>query len=424
MSLLSKASLVLTPNAYKAGKLYSVVPSDGSGDFTVTRATSATRVNSLGLIETVGINVPRIDYTNASCPSILVEPQRTNLFLRSEEFENASWVKLNTTLMQNSTISPSGDMGADMITSITNSTTLAVQVCTIVSGTTYSTTFYAKQNTQRFIYIRFTSNSSSNHYVSVVFDLQDGTVGQTSVGTTSGTLINATATSVANGFYRITLVASINVTDGNVGIGFAPTKTGNTFNTAGTITFGITNGNSLFLWGAQLELGGNATSYIPTTTAAVTRNADLISRDNIYTNGLITSAGGTLFIEIDNNLALLRNSPSPGIFIGDSIGATNAIRIRNNANFPETIGIDKVIGGVRTGLLATPVGTVKIAITWNGTTANMFINSIKGVTNTAFPIVNMEFLNLNGNDVTKFIKSMMLFPKPLTDSECISLTTL
>jgi hypothetical protein len=71
MSLLSQASLVVTPNAYKEGKLYSVIPSDGSGDFTFTRATTATRVNSDGLVELVPYN----------------------LFRRSEEFDNGYWTK-------------------------------------------------------------------------------------------------------------------------------------------------------------------------------------------------------------------------------------------------------------------------------------------------------------------------------------------
>jgi hypothetical protein len=57
MSLLDTASLLLTPNAYKEGKLYSVIPSDGSGDFTFTRATTATRVNSDGLVELVPYNL-------------------------------------------------------------------------------------------------------------------------------------------------------------------------------------------------------------------------------------------------------------------------------------------------------------------------------------------------------------------------------
>ena len=53
MSLLTQASLVLTPTSYKANKLYSVVPSSGNGDMTTTRATTATRINSSGLVENV-----------------------------------------------------------------------------------------------------------------------------------------------------------------------------------------------------------------------------------------------------------------------------------------------------------------------------------------------------------------------------------
>jgi len=83
MSLLDKASLVVTPNSYKESKLYSVIPNTTLGDMDVVRATTATRVNSAGLIESVAVNVPRIDYTNGSCPSILVEPQRTNLIFPS-----------------------------------------------------------------------------------------------------------------------------------------------------------------------------------------------------------------------------------------------------------------------------------------------------------------------------------------------------
>jgi hypothetical protein len=70
----------VTPNAFKAGKLYSIK----GADLDVVRATSATRVNAEGLIETVANNVPRLDYSNGSCPSILVEPQRTNLVFPSD----------------------------------------------------------------------------------------------------------------------------------------------------------------------------------------------------------------------------------------------------------------------------------------------------------------------------------------------------
>ena len=77
-ALFQEASLVITPNGVKTSKLYAIKPEDGSGDLTVTRATTATRINSSGLIESVSANVPRLDYTNGSCPSILVEPQLTN----------------------------------------------------------------------------------------------------------------------------------------------------------------------------------------------------------------------------------------------------------------------------------------------------------------------------------------------------------
>ena len=83
MSLLDTASLILTPNGYKASKLYSVKPTDASGDMTVVRATTATRVNSAGLIESVAINAPKIDYTGGGCPKILVEPERKNLVFPS-----------------------------------------------------------------------------------------------------------------------------------------------------------------------------------------------------------------------------------------------------------------------------------------------------------------------------------------------------
>ena len=91
MSLLDKVSLLVTPNAVKASKLYAIIPSNGTGDLTVTRSTTATRVNSLGLIESVAANVPRLNYNSVGgAPSILGEPQRTNLLLNSETLSTQS----------------------------------------------------------------------------------------------------------------------------------------------------------------------------------------------------------------------------------------------------------------------------------------------------------------------------------------------
>ena len=125
-TLLDQASLILTPNAYKAGTLYSVKPEDGVGDFDFTRATTATRVNSAGLIETVATGVPRLDYpfidgVVQGCPSLLLEPARTNLVTYSEDF--TKWVNTGgeTTDTANQAISPDGSNNATKLQEIDSS---------------------------------------------------------------------------------------------------------------------------------------------------------------------------------------------------------------------------------------------------------------------------------------------------------------
>jgi hypothetical protein len=83
---MANPSLAMIPSGYKAGKLYSVLPQDGAGDFTVDRNGTATRVNSSGLIEEVAANVPRLDYTDDSCPVLLVEPQSTNYYTNNTSY--------------------------------------------------------------------------------------------------------------------------------------------------------------------------------------------------------------------------------------------------------------------------------------------------------------------------------------------------
>ena len=77
-------SLALIPTGYKDGKLYSVLPESGAGDFDVVRGSGATRINKEGLIESVADNTPRLDYTGGGCPSLLLEPLSTNLIVNSE----------------------------------------------------------------------------------------------------------------------------------------------------------------------------------------------------------------------------------------------------------------------------------------------------------------------------------------------------
>jgi len=86
-------SIEIIPSGYKANKIYSKLPTDGSGDLDFARTTKATRVNQNGLIEEVSIGVPRLDYTDGGCPSLLLEPNSTNLITQSEAFGNIYWTK-------------------------------------------------------------------------------------------------------------------------------------------------------------------------------------------------------------------------------------------------------------------------------------------------------------------------------------------
>ena len=113
--------LAMIPTAYKAGKLYSVLPESGVGDFTFARASEATRVNEDGLIETMGNNIPRLDYTDGGCPNFLLEPQRTNLLPYSNDFSNSAWSKFASgtgstpIVTSNYAISPDGTLNASRL---------------------------------------------------------------------------------------------------------------------------------------------------------------------------------------------------------------------------------------------------------------------------------------------------------------------
>ncbi len=360
-------------------------------------------------------NVPRIDYSLGGCPNILLEPQRTNLVLRSEEFESTSWVYTNSIITANSSISPSGIQNADTFAGnglLTIHDILQTGVSTITAGITYTASIYAKKNTNNFIQITGTSGSYGIN-VFANFNLNSGTVG------TVGSSATATITNVGNGWYRCTMTATA-----------TGTSTTNTFILAlvssETSVRGESNtlSTSVFIWGAQLEAGAYSTSYIPTTSASVTRNADSITRNNIFTNGLITAAGGTWFVELNNNVPYVREASGSAIWLGDtSNGGTNAFVLRNDTTSARRLRISKNVSAVQSPLFLTTTDIVKFAIKWNGTTADVFVNGVKVVSATSFAITNMQFLGGSGAHVPMFIKQMALFPTPLTDAECLALTT-
>lgn len=413
MSLYNDASLIMYPSGVKSGKIYSQKPTDGTGDLTFTRASTATRVNSSGVIEAVASGVPRIDYTGGGCGKLLLEPQRTNLALRSEEFDNSAWQKSNVTVTANTTTSPDGNTTADTISITSNNGYIRLFPLTFANSTTYTCSVFVKNNGisagQTFNFYATNNLTSPNAAMAnAIIDINNGSVTTSSIG--SGvSAVSASISSLTNGWYRVQLTFTVGASAGGsiCEIGFIASTATRTF----------------FAWGAQLEAGAYPTSYIPTTSATVTRLADSFSRDNIYTNGLISASGGTWYVELKNNVAYTRDAGSEGLFIGDtSIGTTNSLQIISPIGGGR-LRINKRIATIGTSLYNTLTDNVKIAIKWNGTTADVFVNGVKVVSATAFTTTNMEFLNALSADVPKFIQSMALFSTPLSDSDCVSLTT-
>jgi hypothetical protein len=390
MSLLTQASLVVTPNANKTGKLYSVIPSNGNGDFTVTRATTATRTNSSGLIETTASGMVRRDYSLGSCPNLLLEPQRTNNSRSSEDLTNAVWAKNSgVTITADNTISPSGVQNADRVSGATGAAiwampnTLSQSISSLPSSTLYTITIYLR------------SSTTSSQVTLVLRDQSTGSLNQIVCNLTSS-------------WQR-----------------FEISRTTGALTTALGVVLGAATAD-FFAWGLQAEAGAYATSYIPTTTASVTRNADQISLGNVYTNGLISASGGTWFVEFRNNLARVRDAGSYSLLLGDStVALPNAFTIRSaTAGVSSRLIIAKIVATVETNLYTTLTDTVKIAIKWNGTTADVFVNGTKVVSSTAYTPTTMQFIYANGNDIPKNINQMALFPTALTDAQCTQLTTL
>lgn len=241
-------------------------------DGTFSRASSATYYNSSGVLSTVTNDVIRIGYNPASLtdpPMAVIETAATNLIIRSEEFDNASWTKVGTlSVTANSTVAPDGNTTADTLTdSDAVSSTLVAQatVATGVSGNLYSSSIYVKKGTLTACTLNSFSNGGAER--NTTFQFATST-------TLSVSLNNATSYSwqyVGNGWFRITHTITAD-TNNALTLRFWPDDR-SIQSTTGTV----------FVWGAQLE-AGNPTSYIKTGAATVTRAADLITNGLLYSN--------------------------------------------------------------------------------------------------------------------------------------------
>jgi hypothetical protein len=360
------------------------------------------------------LDIPRIDYTGGGCPSILLEPQRTNIVLRSEEFDNASFQKSLSSVSANTTTAPDGTLTAD---TWTGDGTLGVhflaQVVSGTSGVAYTQSVFAKKGTNNFLQILGTTaiydaNSWAN------FDLENGVVGS------SGASATATITDFGNGWYRCTMTATATATaSGNGFLLYLITSA-----TSARIEINSL-ATSVHLWGAQLEAGAYPTSYIPTTTATVTRLKDEC------TNGgnadLFNDSEGVLFldVEIPNNssevkqTSLNNGTTSEAVKILQLNGTTFRFEVvmSSGTNFSQDITV-------------SPYQRNKLALQYKANDYKVFVNGVKQtVTQRSTLPTGLDRFNFNRgfsttDDFSGKVNQLMIFNEALSDSELQTLTTL
>ena len=241
---------------------------------------------------------PRFDYNPSTLAALglLIEEQRTNSCLQSQAFTAAAWSAQGSVSTDNFIASPDGTTNAAKFAEDLSVTTNHSIFQGLTATTNAVNTIYAKQGTGRYITLSCVDTGPNGCFA--VFDLQAGTVTQqTGLGT--GTVKIATITPAGNGWYRLTVAANgtstavyLMVSLGNTGTPAAATDSYGRQVYTGT---GLYN----YVWGAQQEVGSFATSYIPTTTAAVTRSADVASMTGTNFSSWFNASAGTFVFDVD-----------------------------------------------------------------------------------------------------------------------------
>jgi hypothetical protein len=259
---------------------------------TFTRASGGTHFNAQGLLVTAGNDRPRFDHDPVTGQSLglLVEESRTNLLLRSEEFDVSPWGAVNATVTANvtATAAPDGTNTADKLV-VNNLANLSdnygyQNVPKSAASITYTASIYAKAGEYSRVSVLVNDNNNLANRASVLISLADGSVVTAAAAVGTFTSASVVVNAVGNGWYRLGLVFTSG-TETLLRLRIYNTHDGTT---TGDGTSGI------FIWGAQLEAGAFPTSYVRTVDAQVTRAADVASITGSNFSGWNNAAGGTI----------------------------------------------------------------------------------------------------------------------------------
>lgn len=331
---------------------------------------------------------------DATLRGALVEGARTNVLLYSEAID--AWSKSGGVLVgADSLTAPNGSGTADKIY---EDSALAQRFVyrntSVVSGTTYTLSAYVKAGGRNYVMLRLLTSFPDT---SIGVNLVTG-----AIISGNGTPISTFAVSVGNGWWRVGFSQTADAT-GNARSDFYVTTDGiyanRTYQGDGTSGF--------YLWGAQLEAGSFASSYIPTVSVAVTRNATELS---YITTGNISDIAGTLYFEC----SATSWANTSGRIVGDA--AEGALASAANSGVQAYDGTNTVNGPT-----GTPTGTIKAAISWIGVRMIVCVNGVLGTAGTYDGAWNLSAIMI-GNGFYGTVRNVKIWKKAFTDAKLVEIT--
>lgn len=378
---------------------------------TFTRATIATTFNSAGTLIQVASGVPRSYYdpTTLQYRRYLPEPQRTNFCLQSNAFDT-TWANTRSSdALTGGVTAPDGGASSWKLiedNTAANSHLISQTVTYTAAVHTFSVFVKAAERSAVLLQI-FDGTTTSNGN----FNLATGVVGTTSNATSS---IQA----LPNGWYRcsITTNAATAAAAGSVTITIQ--------NPLGTNLYNGDNVSGLYVFGAQLEAGAFPTTYIPTTTASVTRNADVLT----YPASGNIGAVGTIYCQTRYLQAASGNRPS--VFVYTDANNYGYLFSANSTGliFWQVVNGGAIQANINSGVVASTsvnqkhaarFGTNDFAVCVNGSTP---VTDVSG-TVPAFSTIGIGRGSLFGESLAGCVGPVYIFPSAMNNAQLQAITT-
>jgi hypothetical protein len=388
-----------------------------SGDIATDYIPTTSSAVSVGMTA----NVPRLTYQNGGggCPSLLLEPQRTNLLFYSEQFDNAYWTKTGVTISANATTSPDGNLTADKLVenSVNGNHFIWRSQSNFTPSVNYWHSWYVKAG-ERYK-VRIQDASYSDFFAS--YNLNTGSL----IDEGTSTMGNTTITPLLNGWYRLTLASNQATTARYPCIILLPDN----YTAGDGISYQGNGTSGVFIWGAQLEAGAYPTTYIPTTSSTATRVADACSKTGI--SSLIGQSEGTIFVDLvitgttgNNRFSISDGSNTNWIFIGtpeDGGNRTSRFYIKTNGSVAVDVGTSSYFTFGQRYKLALAYKSGDWAVYGNGI---LLYSGTTAIASVSSPLSVFNFFNATGGvcDAAELINQALLFKTRLTNSELAQLT--